>query len=179
MTQASAAVPENLGSTTVVRGACPHDCPDTCAMLVTVESGRAVRVAGDPDHPFTRGFLCAKVNRYVERTYHAERILHPMRRVGAKGSGKFERVSWDDALGEIATRLDGIRRSSDGPQAILPYSYAGTMGIVQGSSIDRRFFHAIGASMLDRTICSMAGTVGMRMTLGANVGADPEGIPQS
>ena len=163
----------------VVRGACPHDCPDTCSMLVTVESGRAVRVAGDPDHPFTRGFLCAKVNRYVERTYHPDRLLHPMRRVGPKGSGKFVRVSWDEALEVIAARLNEIRRSSDGPQAILPYSYAGTMGIVQGSSIDRRFFHSIGASMLDRTICSMAGTVGMRMTLGANIGADPEGIPQS
>jgi anaerobic selenocysteine-containing dehydrogenase len=148
-------------------------------MLVTVESGRAVRVAGDPDHPFTRGFLCAKVNRYVERTYQQDRLLHPLRRVGPKGSGRFERTTWESALGEIADRLNEIRRSSDGPQAILPYSYAGTMGMVQGSSIDRRFFHRIGASMLDRTICSMAGTVGMRMTVGANVGADPEGIPSS
>lgn len=164
---------------TIVRGACPHDCPDTCAMLVTVERGRAVRVAGDPDHPFTRGFLCAKVNRYVERTYHRDRLLHPMRRVGPKGSGQFERISWDEALDEIASRLDDIRASSDGPQAILPYSYAGTMGMIQGSSMDRRFFHTIGASLLDRTICSMAGTVGMRMTVGANAGADPEGIPQS
>ncbi|HET7373642.1 MAG TPA: molybdopterin oxidoreductase family protein [Gemmatimonadaceae bacterium] len=163
----------------VVRGACPHDCPDTCAMLVTVESGRAVRVAGDPDHPFTRGFLCTKVNRYVERTYHPDRVLHPMRRVGPKGSGRFERVSWDDALDEIASRLNAIRHSSDGPQAILPYSYAGTMGMVQGSSIDRRFFHAIGASMLDRTICSAPGTAGMQMTVGANIGADPEGMPES
>ena len=123
---------------TVIRAACPHDCPDTCAMLVTVESGRAVRVAGDPEHPFTRGFLCTKVNRYVERTYHDDRLLHPMRRAGPKGSGKFARISWDEALEEIATRLNEIRNSSDGPQAILPYSYAGTMGIVQGSSIDRR-----------------------------------------
>ena len=148
-------------------------------MLVTVESGRAVRVAGDPDHPFTRGFLCTKVNRYVERTYHPDRVLHPMRRIGPKGAGQFERVSWDEALGDIAMRLNEIRASSDGPQSILPYSYAGTMGMVQGSSIDRRFFHVIGASMLDRTICSMAGTVGMQMTVGANIGADPEGIPES
>jgi anaerobic selenocysteine-containing dehydrogenase len=148
-------------------------------MLVTVESGRAVRVAGDPDHPFTRGFLCAKVNRYVERTYQQDRLLHPLRRVGPKGSGRFERTTWESALGEIADRLNEIRTSADGPQAILPYSYAGTMGMVQGSSMDRRFFHRIGASMLDRTICSMAGTVGMRMTVGANVGADPEGIPSS
>ncbi|MGE5100222.1 MAG: molybdopterin-containing oxidoreductase family protein, partial [Deltaproteobacteria bacterium] len=148
-------------------------------MLVTVESGRAVRVAGDPDHPFTRGFLCAKVNRYVERTYQQDRLLHPLRRVGPKGSGRFERTPWDSALAEIAERLNDIRRSGDGPQAILPYSYAGTMGMVQGSSMDRRLFHRIGASMLDRTICSMAGTVGMRMTVGANVGADPEGIPSA
>ncbi|MEP6991904.1 MAG: molybdopterin oxidoreductase family protein [bacterium] len=165
--------------TTIVRGACPHDCPDTCAMLVTVEDGRAVRVAGDPEHPFTQGFLCAKVNRYVERTYHDDRLRTPLRRTGAKGSGSFAPISWDEALDEIAERLGGIARSSDGPQAILPYSYAGTMGLVQGSSMDHRFFHALGASKLDRTICSMAGTVGMRMTVGANVGADSEGVPES
>ena len=170
---------QEASATRVVRGACPHDCPDTCAMLVTVESGRAVRVAGDPEHPFTNGFLCAKVNRYIERTYHRDRLLHPLRRTGPKGSGQFERISWDEALDEIATRLNAIRASSDGPQAILPYSYAGTMGLIQGSSMDRRFFHTIGASLLDRTICSMAGSVGMRMTLGASVGADPELIPES
>jgi len=148
-------------------------------MLVTVENGRAVRVAGDPEHPFTKGFLCAKVNRYVERTYHAERLTQPLRRVGPKGRGQFEPISWNDALDEIAARLTEIARSADGPQAILPYSYAGTMGLVQGASMDRRFFHLIGASKLDRTICSMAGTVGMRMTVGANIGADAEGIPQS
>ena len=163
----------------VVRAACPHDCPDTCAMLVTVEHGRAVRVSGDPDHPFTSGFLCAKVNRYVERTYHAERLTTPLRRVGAKGEGRFEPIGWDEALATIAERLQEIIRSPDGAQAILPYSYAGTMGMVQGSSMDRRFFHLIGASKLDRTICSIAGTVGMRMTVGASVGADPEGIPES
>jgi anaerobic selenocysteine-containing dehydrogenase len=176
MSNGSTAAP---GATTVVRGACPHDCPDTCAMLVTVENGRAIKVAGDPEHPFTRGFLCTKVNRYVERTYHPDRLLYPMRRVGPKGAGQFERISWEDAIGEIADRLNAIRGSADGPQAILPYSYCGTMGVVQSSSIDRRFFHAIGASMLDRTICSMAGSVGMRMTVGANIGADPEGLPES
>ena len=148
-------------------------------MLVTVENGRAVRVAGDPEHPFTQGFLCAKVNRYVERTYHADRLTEPLRRAGPKGRGQFEPISWDDALDEIAARLTEIARSADGPQAILPYSYAGTMGLVQGSSMDRRFFHLLGASKLDRTICSMAGTVGMRMTVGANIGADAEGIPES
>jgi anaerobic selenocysteine-containing dehydrogenase len=168
-----------MPETTVVRGACPHDCPDTCAMLITVEDGRAVKVAGDPDHPFTNGFLCTKVNRYVERTYHRDRLLHPMRRVGPKGRGQFERITWDEALDEIAERLDAVRHSADGPQAILPYSYAGTMGSVQGNSIDRRFFHTLGASKLDRTICSTPGTVGMRMTVGANIGADAEGIPES
>jgi anaerobic selenocysteine-containing dehydrogenase len=148
-------------------------------MLVTVEDGRAIRVAGDPDHPYTRGFLCAKVNRYVDRTYHRDRLVRPMRRIGPKGAGKFAPISWDEALDEVAEGLRAIARSEDGPQAILPYSYAGTMGLVQGSSIDRRFFHLLGASKLDRTICSMAGTVGMRMTVGANIGADVEGIPES
>jgi anaerobic selenocysteine-containing dehydrogenase len=163
----------------VVRGACPHDCPDTCAMLVTVENGRATHVAGDPDHPVTRGFLCAKVNRYIERTYHRDRLLHPLKRVGPKGRGAFVEIGWDEALDTIAARLTAIVDSPEGPQAILPYSYAGTMGLIQGESMDRRFFHSIGASKLDRTICSMAGTVGMRMTVGANIGADPEGMPSS
>ena len=163
----------------IIRGACPHDCPDTCAMLITVENGRAVRVSGDPDHPVTQGFLCAKVNRYVERTYHDDRLRTPLRRIGAKGSGRFASITWEEALDEIASRLRDIASSSDGPQAILPYSYAGTMGLVQGSSMDHRFFHLLGASKLDRTICSMAGTIGMRMTVGANVGADSEGVPQS
>ena len=148
-------------------------------MLVTVENGRAVKVAGDPDHPFTNGFLCTKVNRYVDRTYHADRLLHPMRRVGPKGTGRFEQVSWDTAISEIADRLGAIARSPDGPQAILPYSYAGTMGMVQGESMDRRLFHKLGSSKLDRTICSTPGVMGMRMTVGATVGADAEGIPQS
>ncbi|MEK7403190.1 MAG: molybdopterin oxidoreductase family protein [Gemmatimonadota bacterium] len=168
-----------MTQTTVVRGACPHDCPDTCAMLVTVKDGRAVKVAGDPEHPFTNGFLCTKVNRYVERTYHEDRLQYPMRRVGPKGKGQFERVSWDAAIAEIADRLGAIVKSPDGPQAILPYSYAGTMGLVQGESMDRRLFHTLGASKLDRTICSTPGLIGMRMTVGANVGADAEGVPHS
>src|SRR6195952_1875147 len=163
----------------VVRGACPHDCPDTCAMLVTVENGRAVRVAGDPDHPVTQGFLCAKVNRYVERTYHEDRVRTPLRRVGPKGSRRFEAISWDDALTEIAVRLLAIAASEDGPQAILPYSYAGTMGLVQGSSMDRRFFHRLGASLLDRTICATAGAAGCDITLGTRAALDPETVVQS
>ncbi len=148
-------------------------------MLVTVKDGRAVKVAGDPEHPFTNGFLCTKVNRYVERTYHEDRLQYPMRRVGPKGKGQFERVSWDAAIAEIADRLGAIVKSPDGPQAILPYSYAGTMGLVQGESMDRRLFHTLGASKLDRTICSTPGLIGMRMTVGANVGADAEGVPHS
>ncbi|MEA3244824.1 MAG: molybdopterin-dependent oxidoreductase, partial [Gemmatimonadota bacterium] len=167
------------GEVAVVRGACPHDCPDTCATLVTVQDGRATRIQGDPNHPFTQGFLCAKVNRYLERTYHKDRLLTPLRRVGAKGSGTFEPATWDEALDDIARRLNGIRASKDGPQAILPYSYAGTMGYVQGESIDRRFFNFIGASQLDRTICSSCGAAGMQMTVGANIGADGEGLPFS
>jgi anaerobic selenocysteine-containing dehydrogenase len=166
------------GFSGVVKGACPHDCPDTCAMLVTVENGRAVKVAGDPDHPVTRGFLCTKVNKYVDRTYHRDRLLKPLKRVGPKGTGTFVEVSWDEAIELAAAGLQRVI-DQDGPQAILPYSYAGTMGMIQGESMDRRFFHRLGASRLDRTICSMAGSVGMRMTVGANVGADPEGIPQS
>lgn len=167
------------GGATVVRGACPHDCPDCCATLVTVEHGRATRIQGDPDHPFTQGFLCAKVNRYLERTYHKDRLTTPLRRAGAKGSGRFEPATWDEALDAIARRLNEIRASRDGPQAILPYSYAGTMGYVQGESIDRRFFNFIGASQLDRTICSSCGAAGMQMTVGANIGADGEGLPFS
>src|SRR5687767_13200922 len=105
-------------SSGIVRGACPHDCPDTCATLVTVEGGRAVRIQGDPDHPFTQGFLCAKVNRYLERTYHRDRLTTPLRRVGPKGSGRFAAIRWDEALDEIARRLGDIRDSADGPQAI-------------------------------------------------------------
>jgi len=155
-------------STHTVRAACPHDCPDTCAIRVTVTDGVAVKVQGDPDHPPTHGALCTKVSRYPERTYHAERVLHPLRRVGPKGSGRFERVSWDAALADIATKLKTI--AARDPQAILPYSYAGTMGLLQGESMDRRFFHKLGASLLDRTICSNAGGEALAATYGGKVG---------
>jgi anaerobic selenocysteine-containing dehydrogenase len=158
----------------VVRGACPHDCPDTCALQITVENGRAIKVEGAPDHPTTRGTLCTKVARYLDRTYAATRLLHPLRRVGPKGSGRFARVSWDEALDEIATRFKAIAASPDGPQAILPYSYAGTMGLLQYCSMDRRFFHKLGASLLDRTICSSAGKAGYAATIGASIGTDLE-----
>src|SRR6478672_5118976 len=163
----------------VVRAACPHDCPDTCAMLVTVENGRAIDVRGAPDHPTTAGTLCTKVARYLDRTYSPDRLRYPMKRVGAKGEGRFARISWDEALDEIATNFKAIAASPDGPQAILPYSYAGTMGLLQGSSMDRRFFHRLGASLLDRTICSSAGMYGMRYTVGASVGTNPETVDQA
>src|SRR4029079_6875891 len=158
----------------IVRAACPHDCPDTCAMLVTVEDGRAIDIRGAPDHPPTAGTLCTKVARYLERTYSPDRLRYPMRRVGAKGEGRFARISWDDALGTIAARFKSIAASVDGPQAILPYSYAGTMGLLQGSSMDRRFFHRLGASLLDRTICASAGKAGWAAVIGASMGMDLE-----
>jgi anaerobic selenocysteine-containing dehydrogenase len=162
------------GQRTVVRAACPHDCPDTCALLITVEDGRAVDIAGAPDHPPTRGTLCTKVARYLDRTYNQDRVLHPLRRIGPKGSAQFERISWDQALDTIAERFAAIAGSPDGPQAILPYSYAGTMGLVQSSSMDRRFFHRLGASLLDRTICATAGKEGYAATIGASIGTDLE-----
>ncbi len=161
---------------TIVRAACPHDCPDTCAMLVTVreEQGKrvAIKVAGDPTHPTTAGTLCTKVSRYLERTYHPDRLLHPLRRVGRKGEGRFERVSWDAALDEIATRLQKI--AAIDPQRIVPYSYAGTMGMVQGEAMASRFFHKLGASFLDRTICATAGGEALIATIGTRDGTDIE-----
>jgi len=158
----------------IVRGACPHDCPDTCALHITVEDGRAVDVAGDPDHPTTRGTLCTKVARYLERTYSSQRVLHPLKRVGRKGEGRFERIGWEEALDTIAQRFKEISASREGPQAIVPYSYAGTMGLLQYCSMDRRFFHKLGASLLDRTICSTAGKAGYVATVGAAIGTDLE-----
>ncbi len=159
-------------SSTQVRATCPHDCPDTCALLVTVEDGVATEVKGDPDHPTTAGVLCTKVSRYTERTYSPDRLLYPMRRVGKKGEGKFERISWEQALDEIAARLKPLAATE--PEAILPYSYAGTMGLVQGESMSSRFFHKLGASLLDRTICATAGATGYKYTVGASIGTDIE-----
>jgi len=159
---------------TLVRGACPHDCPDTCALHVTVENGRAVKVEGDPEHPTTNGVLCTKVARYLERTYSDARVLYPLQRTGKKGERKFRRISWDTALDTIASRFTEIAASPDGPEAIVPYSYAGTMGLLQYGSMDRRFFHKLGASLLDRTICATAGKAGYAATIGASIGIDME-----
>jgi len=156
----------------IVRVACPHDCPDTCAMLVTVEDGVATQIRGDPAMPFTEGTLCTKVAYYLERTYAPDRLLYPQKRIGKKGEGKFRRITWDEALDEIAARLKAL--AADNPESILPCSYAGTMGMVQYMSMDRRFFHKLGASLLDRTLCSSAGKFGLKATLGGSVGMDPE-----
>ncbi len=156
----------------IVRATCPHDCPDTCALQVTVENGVAVKVEGAKDHPFTAGTLCTKVARYLERTYSKDRVLFPQRRAGPKGKGEFKRISWDEALEEIAGKFSAI--AAEDPQGILPYDYAGTMGYVQWHSMGRRLFHRLGASRLDRTICSAAGKAGMKITLGGSFGMDPE-----
>jgi anaerobic selenocysteine-containing dehydrogenase len=160
-----------------VRGACPHDCPDTCALITDVQDGIAIKVHGNPAHPQTHGTLCAKVSKYTERSYHPERILHPLKRVGPKGSGQYAQVGWNEALDDIAARLKAI--AARDPQAIQPYSYAGTMGLVQAEGMAARFWHKLGASLLDRTICSSAGGEGLTHTLGGKVGMKVEFFAQS
>jgi anaerobic selenocysteine-containing dehydrogenase len=163
-------------STSTVKAACPHDCPDTCAMEVTVEdrAGKrvAIKVAGAAAHGPTAGVLCTKVSKYLERTYHPDRLLHPLRRVGRKGEGRFERASWDEAIAAVSARLKAT--AAIDPQRIVPYSYAGTMGLVQGESMAQRFFHKLGASFLDRTICATAGAEALNYTLGTRTGPDVE-----
>jgi len=152
---------------------CALDCPDCCSLLLNIQDGKATYLRGNPEHPVTRGFLCGKVARYLDREYSPDRLLYPQKRAGAKGEGKFQRISWDEALDTIAASL---RKVSDqyGPEAILPYSYAGTMGLLNGAGMDRRFFHRLGASRLDRTICSAAGSAGLMATLGFRYGTEPE-----
>jgi anaerobic selenocysteine-containing dehydrogenase len=175
----------------IVKAACPHDCPDACGVLITVQDGRATRIQGDPDHPVTRGFLCAKVAKYLDRVYSPDRVLYPMRRLGPKGpeqpradvstpanSSVWKRISWEEALNEIASRFRSIS-SEFGSEAILPYSYGGTLGALNGGSMDRRFFHRLGASQLDRTICSAAGEAGLLSVLGVKLGTEPEQFRQS
>lgn len=162
----------------IVKNVCPLDCPDTCGMIATVRDGRAVDLRGDKNHPFTRGFLCGKMARYLDRVYSPDRLVRPLVRSGRKGEGRFEPISWDEALTRIAEKFAAIAASTHGPQAILPYSYYGTMGKLQSNSLDRRFFHRLGASKLDRTICASAGGAGYEYTLGAGrFGADPLAVP--
>ncbi|MCY3991360.1 MAG: molybdopterin oxidoreductase family protein [Caldilineaceae bacterium] len=159
----------------IVTGACPHDCPDTCSWQIAVDrkDGRALDIWGHPDHPVTQGTLCGKVDRYLERVYHADRLRHPQRRVGPKGSGRFERISWNEALAGIAARLREII-DAWGAEAVLPYSYAGTMGWLQQHGMSDRFFQQMGASRLARTICSEAGFEGYLYTIGSTIGIEPE-----
>jgi len=197
--------------TRVVKAVCPHDCPDACGVLITIEGGRATRIQGDPAHPVTRGFLCAKVAKYLDRVYSPGRVLYPMRRVGPKGPSAdrvarallpassardlrprsfappgqpgaavptfddeiWQRISWDEALDKIASRLRATA-AEFGPEAILPYSYGGTLGTLNGGTMDRRFFHRLGASQLERSICSAAGEAGLRSVYGVKLGTEPE-----
>ena len=174
----------------VVHAACPHDCPDACGVLITVEDGRATRIQGDPEHPVTRGFLCAKVAKYLDRVYSPDRVLYPMKRVLPKGviadrgapaesaNRAFARITWDDALDEIASRFRYVAKQF-GSEAILPYSYGGTLGALNGSSMDRRLFHRLGASQLERNICSAAGEAGLKSVLGIMLGTEPEQFAHS
>jgi anaerobic selenocysteine-containing dehydrogenase len=165
-------------TTTTVHGACPHDCPDTCAMLVTVVDGRAVKVAGDPEHPVTNGALCAKVNDYVERVYAADRVLHPLIRTGPKGEGRFREATWDEALDAVATGLLDARDRFGG-ESIVPYSYLGTQGFVNRDLMSARVMHALGASEIVRNICADAGVVGVVATHGLSPEVDPERWPNA
>ena len=166
------------GSIQIVRGACGHDCPDTCSWIVEVRDGTAGKLYGDPAHPFTRGTLCAKVNHYLERVYHPDRVLHPLKRVGPKGEGRFVRVSWDEALADIASRWQAIVEES-GAEAILPYSSAGVQGLIQQASLDMRLFGSMGCSGLDRNICGAVASAGLTATIGTGTGIDPEEVVHS
>ena len=154
-----------VGEKKVVHGACPHDCPDTCAMLVTVEEGRAVKVEGNPDHPFTQGTLCGKVSDYLDRVYSADRILYPMRRVGPKGSGQFERISWEAALDEIHDRFEQIINQY-GAEAVMPCSYLGHEGLLNGLTVGDPFFNRLGATITERTFCISCTSTAYLMTYG-------------
>jgi molybdopterin guanine dinucleotide-containing S/N-oxide reductase-like protein len=169
----------------VVHAACPHDCPDACGVLITIEDGRATKIQGDPAHPVTRGFLCAKVAKYLDRVYSPDRVLYPMRRVAPKGPQSragapacFERICWDEALDQITEQFRSII-ARFGPEAILPYSYGGTLGALNGGSMDRRFFYRLGASQLERSICSTAGEEGIKSVLGVKLGTEPEQFAHS
>ena len=167
----------------VVHAACPHDCPDACGVLITVEDGRATKIQGDPSHPVTRGFLCGKVAKYLDRVYSPDRVLYPMRRVAEKGTGHrdgrdFVRISWDEALTEIAAKLQSVAKEF-GPESVLPYSYGGSLGVLNYGSMDRRFFHQFGASQLERAICSTAGEAGLKSVYGVKMGTEPEQFSES
>jgi anaerobic selenocysteine-containing dehydrogenase len=166
-----------MARTTVI-GACPHDCPDTCSILTTVEDGKAIAVRGNPDHPFTRGRLCVKVNNYEERVYSDKRVLFPLKRVGAKCTRQFQRISWNEAIDTIATRWKSII-ADHGAQAILPYSYLGTQGIINGLNVGDPLFNKLGATVSERTFCDSGSRTAYMMTIGPTPGVDPESFVHS
>lgn len=169
----------NFMSTTWRHSVCALDCPDACALLVQVDpTGHATRLKGDPNHPITQGFLCGKVAKYLDREYNPDRLLYPLARTGPKGSGQFRRISWSEAIDTITTQLKSVA-AEYGAQSILPYSYAGTMGLLNGSGMDRRFFHKLGASRLDRTICSSAGGAALMAAMNTRLGTEPEQFAHS
>src|SRR6516225_5580017 len=160
----------------VVHAACPHDCPDACGTLITVEDGRATRIQGDPAHPITQGFLCAKVAKYLDRVYSPDRVLYPMRRAAPKGPGgieAFQRISWEEAFSEVVAKLKQVS-AEFGSESVLPYSYGGNLGVLNGGSMDMRFFHRLGASQLLRTICATTGGDAIVSIYGRRVGTEPE-----
>ncbi|HEX8728940.1 MAG TPA: molybdopterin-dependent oxidoreductase, partial [Ktedonobacterales bacterium] len=169
MATADTTGPENIVR---VRGACPHDCPDCCATVTEVQEGRAVAFYADRDHPVTQGWLCAKVRPYLERVYSPDRLQYPLRRVGPKGAGQWQRISWDDAIGEIVARWQRII-AEHGAAAILPYSYSGTLGMLQLGVCNARLWNRMGASGLERSICGAAAEAAVRATLGARWSPDP------
>jgi anaerobic selenocysteine-containing dehydrogenase len=181
---ASKATKENASMSTsdtpasTILGACPHDCPDTCSMLVKVQDGKVTGVQGNPVHPFTQGRLCAKTNQYQERVYHPDRLLYPLRRTGPKGSGQFERISWETALNAIGERWKDII-TRHGPTAILPYSYLGTQGLINGLTVGDPFFNRLGATVSERTFCDAGASTAYIMTLGPTPGMDPESLQHS
>jgi anaerobic selenocysteine-containing dehydrogenase len=166
-----------MSSTRIVLGTCHHDCPDSCGWQVTVDDGRAVQLRGNPDHPFSQGELCPKVNRYLDRVYSPDRVLHPLRRVGAKGQGRFEQISWDEALAHIATRLHGIV-DEHGPEAILPYVSAGNQSLL-ALMFGERFWHHLGASQVTGALCGAVAAAGTVTTLGSGRGIDPSDMRHS
>lgn len=165
-------------NTTTLHGACPHDCPDTCSMVYTTEAGRLTSVRGNPDHPMTRGALCGKLRDFDRHHYNPDRILHPMRRTGPKGSGQFERISWDAALREIHERFTAVA-DTHGAEAILPYNYLGNEGIVQGLTVGDAFFNRLGATVAEKTFCGSGSCTAWLLTVGPTNGTDPMSFAHS
>lgn len=178
MTLLDDSTPETATRELTVLGACPQDCPDTCAMVVTVRDGVAVDVAGSKEQPYTNGGLCVKVDNYLDKVYHPDRVLYPLRRTGPKGAGEFERITWDEAIAEIAARFTQVKEEH-GPEAIMPVSYLGTQGIINGLNVGDPFFNRLGATVAERTYCDSGSCTAYAMTIGDTAGVDPESLVHS